>query len=393
MKKTLALILTVLLGFNAVSAATSKGPLPAPALTIDLATLGYPAETQPFSDTDIFADRLTHFTFVSESVLAVYFTRPKRETDEGDLPRRLEVFFVDINSGKLIEHRTWKTLRKQWSGDGYDTEGTICAVRGGFLVQANATLQLYSHDLRLLKSLDLRASTAKSSAMWSVKSAPGGDMIQVQPGSSLTQVHHGAISWFEGGDSGASIWLRSDTFEQIGTQTYFPGDRTVSENSIVAQRFDCLDIMKRSGEPTRHLYCPEHQGVEYLEFLTNDEIIISLNTQFVVLSTQGAEIWKAGEPDPGVSNRRFYIGLPIPSMDGSRFAVYLTPYKRHSDFDGVRLRKGFRSVFVYDGHSRQHIFVAAVDKKLMELSALSTNGATLAIKVGKTVAVYKLPPA
>jgi hypothetical protein len=400
MKKRLAVVLMVFLAFAAVSASTLKDPQPAPKLTIDLATLGYKSPIyREHSDREVFRDltitmqdEFPYVAFISENVAAVYFTRLEREAEAADSAYRLEVFFVDINSGKLVAHRTWKALRKQWWGDGYDSEGTIIAVRGGFLVQADATLELYSPDLQLVKSLDLRASTAKDSAMWSVKVAPGGHVIQVQPGPSVTQVHRGAISSFGGGDSGASIWLKSDTLEKIGTQIYYPGARTVSENSIVLQRVHCIDI-ERSGEPSRHLYCPEDQSLEFPVFLKNDEVVCSYHTGFVVLSAQGAEIWKAGEPDPGDPKRKLQVGSPVASMDGSRFGVYLTPYKGHSEFDGIRLRGGYLSIFVFDEHSRQRIFIAAGDDNLMGSYALSPQGATLAVIIGKSVAIYQLPSA
>jgi hypothetical protein len=338
-------------------------------------------------------DGHSRLSFVSENVLAVYFNRSPEQKNEGTSPTyRMEVFFVSTDSGRVIEHRTWSTLKRQWFNDSYDTEGRILEVRNGFLVDASAKLELYSPDLKLVKTYDLRGDASTPTEMWSIAVAPGGDLIHIQPSAQTTQVRRGTVSYFTGTDETDSTWLRSDSFENAGTVRYFGGIHSVSHDSIVTKMAHCLDL-EQAGRSTRHLTCTRPAATGLPTFLNDVEVLSVYYTGFSVLSTNGTQLWTAGGFDPG-THRALMIENHRKSMSGSRFAISLTGYKRKAVFDSVPVaRSPLHTIVAYDERCRQQI--SSVTPALSDLSdfALSPEGNTLAVLTGTTISVYALPDA
>lgn len=369
-------------------------------LRIDLPQAMHPPAGSYHSNKDVFRDLTllmqdghVRLSFVSENMLAVYFNRPPDQNGGGPgASYPMEVFFVSTDSGKLIEHRTWGTLKRQWFNDSYDTEGRILEVRNGFLVDAHAKLELYSPDLRLEKTYDLRGNASASTGMWSVSVAPGGDVIHIQPSEQTTQVRRGSVSYFTDAGEMESTWLRSDSFEHAGTLRYLGSIHSVSHDSIVTKRAHCLDL-EQAGKPPRHLTCspPANTGVP--TFLNDEEVLSVYYTGFSVLSTNGKEIWSAGGSDPGV-RRTLAIESHARSMSGSRFAISLTGYKRKAVFDNVPVAHSpLHTVIAYDECCRQPIFSITPTIPTVADFALSPEGHTLAILAGTTISLYTLPDA
>ncbi len=404
MYKKLILVIALLLGFEAGAASTEKEPQAAPASTVDLAVLGYSrpkpiyrSNKESFRDlTLLMQDEHSRLSFVSANILAVYFSRltDKTEGEPAATPSyQMEVFFLNLDSGKLIEHRTWETLKRQWFNDSYDTEGRVMEVHTGFLVHASGKLELYSPDLRLVKSYDLGTDDSGPTGMWSVTVAPGGDTIHVQPSAQTNQVRHGSVSYFTGAGEAEGSWLRSDSFGKIGTQVYFGGIHSSSNDAIVTKMAHCLDL-QRIGESSRHLACSTPAAAGLPMFLNDREILSVHNTGFSVLSTQGTEVWAAGEPDSGI-HRALSVESHKRSMDGSRFAISITAYKKKVEFDGVSIaRSPLDTIVVYDETCRHPVFSVTTPQGPSDSAfALSPDGRTLAVLAGPTVNTYKLPEA
>lgn len=336
-------------------------------------------------------DGHSQLSFVSENVLAVYFSHPPEQNDKGaSATYRMDVFFINTDSGELIEHRTWSTFKRQWFNDSYDTEGRILEVRNGFLVDASAKLELYSPDLKLVKTYDLRGNASTSTGMWSVAVATGGDLIHIQPSEQTTQVRRGTVSIFTGAGETESKWLRSDSFEQTGTLSYFGGIHSASHDSIVAKRAHCLDL-EQAGRPTRHLTCSSPASTGLPTFLNDAEVLSVYYTGFSVLSTNGTELWSAGSSDRGI-HRALMIGNHQRSMSGSRFAISLTGYKRKAVFDSVPVAHSpLYTIIAYDEHCRQRVFSMTPTISALEGFALSPEGRTLAVLTGTTISLYTLP--
>jgi hypothetical protein len=260
----------------------------------------------------------------------------------------------------------------------------------GFLVQANGKLELYSPDLRILRSHDLRAEDSGPTGMWSVAVAPGGDTIHVQPSAQSHRVRHGSVSYFTGAGEAVGSWLRSDSFERIGRQLYSGGPDSISNDAIATKRAHCLDL-QRIGEPSRHLSCSK-PAAEGLPMFLNDREILSVHyTGFSVLSTQGTEVWATGKPDPGV-RRPLFVTTHQGSMDGSRFAISLTAYKKKVEFDGTAIaRSPLQTIVLYDEACKQHLLSVTTPGELSDSTfALSPDGQALAVLAGSTINIYKL---
>jgi len=404
MKKKLILVFALLLGLEAGAVPRNEEPQPAPTSTIDLGVLQYlgpqpvkPTNKQAFHDLgSLMQDERVRLSFVDPDILALYFNRPADKAESGgsaSLNRRMDVFFFNPESGKLVEHRTWATLGRQWFNDSYDTEGTIIAVHPGFLVHANGKLELYSPDLRLVRSYDLRGGAFGAEGMWSVAVAPGGNTIHVQPSAQINQVKHGSASYFAGGAEVEGTWLRSESFEKIGSQLYLGGPDSISNDAIVTKRIRCLDL-QRLGEPPRHLSCSKPAAGGLPTFLNDHEVLSVHYAGFSVLSTQGAEIWTVGAPDPGI-RRILAIGSHQRSMDGSRFAVSVAAYEMGVEFDGIPIaRSPLNSIVVYDELCKRHILsVTAPTVASNSIFALSPDGRALATLSGTAINIYKVPEA
>lgn len=117
---SLALLMGSVLGSHASDSSQS----PPVQLMIDLpqilsrsANPVYHGDKEAFRNlTLLMQDVHSRLTFVSENVLAVYFNRPPEQNNEGtSATYSMEVFFVSTDSGGVIEHRTWSTLKRNGS--------------------------------------------------------------------------------------------------------------------------------------------------------------------------------------------------------------------------------------------------------------------------------------
>jgi len=395
MCRVTTLAVAFLLGLGWLAASTSKPLEPTPAVRIDLTALGYSEPTSAHSNnktvfrdlTLLMQDEDRRLSFVGPNTLALYFNRPPERSKDGNALRySMEVFFLNTETGKLVERRTWDTFKRQWFDDAYDTEARIMEVRSGFLVEAGAKLELHAPDLRLVRSYDLLLNAPGKTGMWSVKVAPGGDTIYVQPSEQTTQVRYGAVSYFTGRGESEGTWFRTDSFEKIGSQTYLSGPDSVSHGAIVTSRSHCLDL-QRVGEAPHHISCSTAPAGLPM-FLNDDEILSVNNTSFSMLSTDGTKLWTAGVQDPGV-HRSFEIDSYKRSMDGSRFAISLTAYKKKAEFDGIPLvRSPLHTIVVYDTRCRQHLFSLTTGPP--GAFALSPEGQSLAILTKTIVSIYSL---
>ena len=403
MWKKLFLAIACLIGFAVVAPLLAKEAQPLPSAMIDLSTLGYRkanavhvSDKEAFRNSALFMqDDQSRLSFVSPNTLAVYFTLLFNGTDAETRPSsgyQMEAFFVDVDARKLIKRQNWNTLKRQWFNDSYDTEGRVIEVHNGFLVHAGGMLELYTPDLRLVNKYNLCTDEPECKGMWSVKAAPGGDVIYVQPFAQLNQVRRGTVSYFAGAGEANGRWLRSESFQKIGNQNYFGGPDSISNNAIVTEMAHCLDL-QGIGEPSHHLSCSNPVAYGFPTFLNDREILSVHDDGFSVLSTEGTEIWTKGGSDPS-GRRTFFVGSHRRSMDGARFAVSLSGSKK-VEFDGVRLARGpFETIVVYDEKCRQRVFnvtyrIGARDSDF----ALSPDGRTLAVLAGAAINVYKLPDA
>jgi hypothetical protein len=346
-------------------------------LEIKLRSLGYqkPAE-ENFSDTAIARNpslllRETHsrVTFINDDMLVVYFSRAiNAGKDTTRFPQVLEAFFVDTRSGRLISHKDWPTRYRRWFNDSFDTEGRIMPLQNGFLVHSGDSLRLYSSDFQLKRELLL-----DDGPKWSVRIAPLGRAIQ-------------ALQISDSG--GEAEWLDFETLDTVGENHQFPGVQSISgERAVVSILPPCLDL-QRDGDLVRHLICGGAFSNEMPIFLADNDILV-LGRGFEVFSKKGEVLWKR-HADAKLRNES--VGVALRSLNGNRFAFWLTGWSRSSMFDGTRIRKGYRTILVYDSFKRIKVFEASVrDSSAGFDFALSPNGDSLAVLAGESLYIYALP--
>ena len=97
-------------------------------------------------------------------------------------------------------------------------------------------------------------------------------------------------------------------------------------------------------------------------------------------------------PDPGI-RRSLFVGSHQRSMDGSRFAISLTAYKKKIEFDGIPVaRSPLETIVVYDESCRRSVFsVTTPGGSAGSAFAFSNDGRILAVLAGTVINIYKLP--
>jgi hypothetical protein len=378
MKVSLVLFaLTILMPTGPVSSAQPESH-GSPARRIELENLGYqPPKWIDVSNQEIarhpdllLRDAHSRVTFINDNAFVVYFSQPVDASKEpSEFPQVMEAFFVDSRSGALVFHKAWPTRFRRWFNDSFDTEGRIIPVHGGFLVHSGDRLYLYSDDFVLKRDLLLVGEST-----WSVRVAPLGRLIQALR--------------INGGE-GEAEWLDSRTLQNLRTNAEFPGIQSVSQDgAVVTKLAHCIDV-EQIGDAARHLCCRDECSDGHPTFLNGSEILVA-GRGFEVLSTKGEVRWKRDADAKAPSNASG--GIAERSLNGNRFTYGLTGWSRKATFDGVKLRKGYDTIFVYDSLSHGRVFDTSAKESAAEFDyALSPNGETLIVLNGSAVLVYALP--
>jgi hypothetical protein len=335
---------------------------------IELAKLGYQPPSEKELDKDpklTFQDFRPRMVFVDSGKVALFFTRLSNVRDHADsFPAIMEVFYIDINSGELISHKTFPTRFGRGLNDSFDTVSRIIPTQEGFLLHSGNTLFLYSSGLQEKQERQLDASST-----WAVRVAPLGRTFQLVR---------------RNGDDAEVEVLNPHTLETISSTHTFPSIQSVSDDgSTVTKLAHCLRLQLNNATP-RDLCCHDSCSDGLPIFMKPTEILSVYNTGFEVVSTHGEVLWaretKAIKPNQ-------LIGDFKRTLIGNRFAITLLGL-RNSTFDGIKNSKNRSAILVYDQDKRVQIF-----NQSMSFSefALSPNGTTLAVLRGKTIYVSSLP--
>ena len=345
-----------------------------PFVEIHLRNLGYvPATDSRIKDNGIPRDLSLlnddanlRLNFVGAETLVVYVSRfqSQPQQDVSRESRSMEAFFVDTASGALVAHKTWPTRKRRWLNDRWDTEARIIALGEGFLVHAGNKLTLYSADFKEKASLPL-----DEGSIWAVTVTPTGRVFHLQRSSS---------------DPAEGEWLSSDKLVRLGSQHEEPGITSASESAVVTALSHCAQL-QAIGEPPRDLCCAEACRGRGPEFISEKEILLVCRNGFRLLSINGEELWKV-EAAKNIGNGA--IADRAVSLNGNRFAIALDGH-RGATFDGVKVSNG-QSVVVYDVPKRAPVFRAAIGQDAFPF-VLSPDGGMLAVLIGETVRLYKIP--
>jgi hypothetical protein len=346
-----------------------------PFVEIQLCDLGY----QPAKDTRkkgsgiprdlsiLYDDANPRLTFIDEKSLVVYVSRFQSQPQQDGSPesRSMEAFFIDTSSGVLVAHKAWPTRRRRWFNERWDTEARVIALGEGLLVHAGNKLTLYSADFKERASLPL-----DEGSLWAVTVTPTGRVFHLQ-----------RIN----GDQAEGEWLSSDTLARLRSQYEEPGITSASEHAVVTALSHCAQL-QAIGDSPRDLCCSDTCRAALPEFISGNEVLLVCRNGFRVLSINGEELWKV---ETAKNIRNGAIADRQLSLNGNRFAIALNG-DRGAIFDRVKVPNGQSVVMVYDVPRRAPVFRTAISGNSFSF-ALSPDGGMLAVLIGDTVRLYKIP--
>jgi hypothetical protein len=308
-------------------------------------------------------------TFIGEKTLSVYVSRFQSQPQQDGSPgsRSIEAFFIDTTSGALVAHKTWPTRKRRWLNNRWDTEARILALDDGYLVHAGGKLTLYSADFKERTSLPL-----DERSIWAVTVTPAGRVFHLQ-----------RISG--GQDQAEGEWLSSDSLERLRGQHEEAGITSASEHAVVTALSHC-EQLQAIGESPRDLCCSDECRASHPEFISENEVLLFCRNGFRMLSINGEELWKV-ETAKNIKNGA--VADHELSLNGNRFAIALNG-DRGAIFDQIKVPNGHSVVAVYDVLRRAPVFQTMIRGYSFDF-ALSPDGRMLAVLIGDTVRLYKIP--
>jgi hypothetical protein len=352
---------------------STKDSAPPAILEIHLSDLGYqpvpetkyPGNGIPRDLSILNDDYKKRLTFIDDKMLVVYQSHypPQAEKGGSSESRSMEAFFLSAQTGALISRKSWPTIQRRWLNERWDTQARIMAVQGGFLVHASDSLSLYSAETGPKGKLALEGGPR-----WAVTVAPLGHTIHLQR--------------IQDDNQAEGEWLDSDTLAKLRTQHETAGVTSASDHAVVNKLAHCVQL-EAVGETPHSLYCadPPHLGLPL--FLSDSEVLSVYGKGFAVFSTSGKKQWGREVPDgrPVANHKR--------SLNGNRFAILI---RGRVIFDGVDVAEEQSAILVYDVSARTQVFHLTLRRVSGPIDFdLSSDGSAVAVLVGETVRLYKIP--
>ena len=343
------------------------------ALEINLRDLGYqPTQEYRYRGTGIPRDLSIlnddykkRIVFIDDKTLIVYQShyQPQDQKEGGQGSRTVEAFVVDARTAMLISRRTWPTIERRWLNERWDTQARILAIQEGFLVQAGSSLISYSANQEQQAKLAL-----ETGPRWAVTVAPEGRTIHLQ------RIYDDNRADGE--------WLTSDSFTKLRSQHEMAGISSTSDDAVVDKLAHCVQVQAVDEAP-RNLYCADSWHLGLPLFLTDTEVLSVYGKGFAVFSITGEKLW----------SREVTDGRPVEgykrALSGSRFGLLVIG---PTVFDQVNAPKGREAIVVYDRVKRTQIYQLICERNTERVDfELSPNGSLLAVLVGDTIRLYKIP--
>lgn len=185
-------------------------------------TLGY-APWSPREGIEL-GMRIGQLHFLSDEQLVVTFVAhevpgilPRRDRPETSSNLELHALFVDAETGRLAATREWPTFSER---------SRVAPAGGGkFVVITPDKLSLYSHQLELLKEVDLPVGREATANDWNVERSPGGGYLLVSFGLRSTEDNpHG--------------WLGAEVKRELFDAGTLQVNRTWTETGVGIKYFE-----------------------------------------------------------------------------------------------------------------------------------------------------------
>jgi hypothetical protein len=176
-------------------------------------------------------------------------------------------------------------------------------------------------------------------------------------------------------------WFDSDSLKKLRSQHEVAGITSASDQAVVDELAHCLRLQV-VAEVARNLFCDNPSRLGLPLFLSESEILAVRYKGFTVSSTKGEMLW--GHEGPVM------IGNHKRSLNGNRFAILMTG--NGGLFDQVKIPKKQDVIILYDRDSKSKIFQLTLERSAeVNTFELSPDGSVLAILLGDTVRLYKIP--
>jgi hypothetical protein len=344
-----------------------------PVVQIQLGNCGFAKQKPSYKKevhlSDLPLDEHTRLA-LSGHTLAIYFSNWSTY--------KMEAFFVDLDSGKCVNRQSWPISKRVGLNDSADTQARIMVTSAGFLVHAGASLALYSPSLEPIATYALGGYGTPFSKRgeprgWSVRVAPGGKIIHLQP--------------FTSQPSDRTFWMEGSTLKEIGTQLHRSGVETVSENAIITLMARGLTIDERNSGPRDLCSVAACKGLPVV--LNNDEVLLLGETGFTVISIRGEQLWQRTARQ--FWTKDFLIEDHSHSLTGEHFAIEVNSRGR-ATFDGYKVAHDPKqSILVYDRACRSKVLNVSVAALDAPDSDISLDDGRLVVLSGATVSIYALP--
>jgi len=338
--------------------------------------------------------------FSEDSVLIATFiaregvtTLTRRDEPSEMLPLKLHGVFLDSSAGSVRATKTWPLTLPRG--------GIVAGGEGRFLVLTPAMIVLYSPELVPLRDLEL--SPDRQAHLWDFLPSPTGKSILVwynectprcdpnpaigdepqKPDTSFQWVDTGSLqpeaTWTEGllplsVSDGEVVYVKEDYVRSHGT-THRVLIRTADGHSQTVCR------VRLGFEPDN--------GCDYPQFLSNNLLAFWAPHRLGLAPTTRGETQRLAG-----FRQDDWLGLPLPSSDGSRFAVAISAHKGGSALLDISPHSVLKRIMVFDVPSRQWVYTLDAKKqKIRTISglALSPDGSLMAIMYGAIVELYRLP--
>jgi hypothetical protein len=346
---------------------------PHPVIQIQLRNCGFAKQKPHYKKevhlSDLPLDEHTRLA-LSGHILAIYFSNWSTY--------KMEAFFVDVDSGKCVDRKSWPVSKRVGLNDSADTQARIMVTSSGFLVHAGASLALYSSSLELITTYALGGYGTPFSKRgeprgWSVRVAQGGKVIHLQP--------------FTSQPRDLTFWMDAGTLKEIGTQLHRSGVETVSENAIVTRLAQGLIIDERNSGPRDLCFAAACKGLPVV--LNNNEVLVLGEAGFTVVSVGGEQLWQRTARQ--FWTKDFLIENHSRLLTGEHFAIEVNSRGR-ATFDGSKVaRDPKHSIVVYDRACRNKVLNVSVTADYAPDSDISLDDGRLVVLSGGTISIYTLP--
>jgi hypothetical protein len=348
----------------------------APSWVKDLETVGYPTRlTENFSKT--FGNPPTKLAFADPEhlVITFIFADPTPSEQEGypaSFSLRLHIVVLETKTGEVDARRDWPTANPN--------DGVIAGHDGKIVVRTGDRLTLYTTTLEAFRATDTTLERNPSEHLFGVFAAASGRFLLLEFSPSVQTDYS---------------WMNADTLQKVYAFSENLSPSSISDKEIVGWKrvapHETELVIRKPDAPGRVVPLSKYKSNRVV-FVNQDTIAIEAGySPMPLIRTDGSLI------ESITPLTHDFFSRVTPSAEGHRFAFTGSTIRNTSEILSPHQTWEYvRRVNVYDMPTRT--FIGDVKVSHSERNedfplALSPNGSMLAFLDGKTLKLYRFPPA